>query len=44
MDQALAENLYILFNAGTHQESIKVAFRDYERLVRPEWYSFAAQG
>ncbi len=35
VDQRLAENKWILFNAGTHQEGIKMAFQDYERLVRP---------
>src|SRR3989338_10724504 len=35
VDQRLAENDWILFNAGTHRESIKMSFRDYERLVKP---------
>ncbi len=35
VDQRLSENDWILFNAGTHRESIRMTFRDYERLVRP---------
>jgi Ala-tRNA(Pro) deacylase len=34
-DQSLAEDRQIVFNAGTHTETIKMKFNDYERLVHP---------
>jgi Ala-tRNA(Pro) deacylase len=37
----LSENKEIEFNAGTHTETIRMAFADYERLVRPEMVHFA---
>ncbi len=37
---ALAENEEIAFNAGSHTEVIKMAFRDFERLVHPKVMSF----
>jgi len=43
VDQTLAQNDNIVFNAGTHRESVKIAFRDYERLVDPELCSFAVK-
>ncbi len=36
VDSALAENSEIVFNAGTHKESIKMAYKDYARLAKPE--------
>ncbi len=37
---ALAENEEIAFNAGSHTEIIKMAYRDFERLVQPKVLSF----
>jgi len=37
----LAEDEEIAFNAGTHTEVIKMAYRDFERLVRPRVVSFS---
>jgi Ala-tRNA(Pro) deacylase len=37
---ALAENEVIAFNAGTHTEIIKMAYDDFERLVKPKVLSF----
>lgn len=37
---ALAENEQIAFNAGSHTELIKLAYKDFERLVRPKVVSF----
>jgi Ala-tRNA(Pro) deacylase len=37
---ALAENEEIAFNAGSHTEVIKLAYRDFERLVNPKVVSF----
>ena len=34
-DGSLAEDEVIAFNAGTHEDSMKMTFRDYVRLVRP---------
>ena len=38
--EALTENDEIAFNAGSHTEVIRLAFRDFERLVRPKVMSF----
>lgn len=37
----LAEHGEIAFNAGSHTEVIKIAYRDFERLVRPRVMSFS---
>ena len=37
---SLAENDQIAFNAGSHTEVIKLAYEDFERLVRPKVVSF----
>jgi Ala-tRNA(Pro) deacylase len=37
---SLAENEQIAFNAGSHTEVIKLAYADFERLVRPNVVSF----
>ena len=37
---ALAGNADIAFNAGSHTEVIKLAYKDFERLVRPKVVSF----
>ncbi|HWH71276.1 MAG TPA: YbaK/EbsC family protein [Candidatus Sulfotelmatobacter sp.] len=38
--ESLMENDAIAFNAGSHTEVIKMAFRDFERLVQPKVLSF----
>ena len=35
VEQRLAEDLYITFNAGTHREALRLQFTDYRRLVEP---------
>jgi Ala-tRNA(Pro) deacylase len=35
VDKSLAADEQIAFNAGTHAELIQIAYRDFERLVRP---------
>ena len=35
VDQHLAEQDYIVFEAGTHTEAIKMSYRDYEKIVKP---------
>ena len=39
-DEKLAEDKEIAFNAGTHTELIKLAYRDFERLVKPRMGKF----
>jgi Ala-tRNA(Pro) deacylase len=38
----LAEDEEIAFNAGSHTELIKLAFKDFERLVKPKVIVFSA--
>jgi len=37
---SLTQNQEIAFNAGSHTEVIKLAYRDFERLVRPQVVNF----
>ena len=47
MDVYVAESLLddeeIAFNAGSHTELIKLAMRDYARLVKPKVLRFSAK-
>jgi Ala-tRNA(Pro) deacylase len=36
VDKHLAEQDYIVFEAGTHTDAIKMSYRDYEKIVRPK--------
>jgi len=36
VDQSLAEQDYIVFEAGTHRDAIKMSYRDYEKIVKPK--------
>jgi len=36
VDKNLAEQDYIVFEAGTHTDAIKMSYRDYEKIVKPE--------
>ena len=38
--ESLAENNDIAFNAGSHEEIIKLAYSDFEQLVQPKQMSF----
>ena len=38
--EGLTEDEEIAFNAGTHTELIRMAYRDFERLVKPEILKF----
>jgi Ala-tRNA(Pro) deacylase len=40
-DTALTRNGEIEFNAGSHDETIRMAFDDYKRLVNPQMVRFA---
>ena len=35
-DKHLAEQDYIVFEAGTHTDAIKISFCDYEKIVKPK--------
>lgn len=36
VDKDLAAQTYIVFEAGTHTDAIKMSYRDYENIVKPE--------
>ena len=36
VEKSLAEQDYIVFEAGTHTDAIKLSYRDYERIVKPQ--------
>ena len=36
VDNSLAEEDYIVFEAGTHTEAIRLSYRDYEKIVKPQ--------
>jgi len=40
-DRSLSQGRDIAFNAGSHRELVRMAYRDYERLVRPRVEEFA---
>jgi len=35
VDKRLAQEDYIVFEAGSHTDAIKVSYRDYEKIVKP---------
>jgi Ala-tRNA(Pro) deacylase len=35
VDKSLAEDAEIVFNAGTHIDTIRIRYADFTRLVRP---------
>jgi Ala-tRNA(Pro) deacylase len=41
VDQVLAEDEEIAFNAGTHTELMRMSWLDYEELVKPTLGTFA---
>jgi Ala-tRNA(Pro) deacylase len=41
VDKSLAEEDYIVFEAGTHTEAIKLSYRDYEKIVKPQMEDLA---
>jgi Ala-tRNA(Pro) deacylase len=36
VDRNLTEQDYIVFEAGTHTDAIKMSYRDYEKIVKPK--------
>jgi Ala-tRNA(Pro) deacylase len=41
VDQSLAADQAIVFNAGTHHDAIRMRYDDFVRLVKPKICSFA---
>ena len=41
---SLADDEEIAFNAGSHRELIKLAYKDFERLVQPKVGKFSSKG
>ena len=41
VDRSLTEDQSIVFQAGTHTDTIRLAYKDYERLVKPVVAEFA---
>lgn len=41
--ESLAENKDITFNAGSHAELIRLAYKDFERLVKPKVVKFSSK-
>ena len=39
-EESLTRDEDILFNAGTHQDTIRIKYADYARLVHPQVFSF----
>lgn len=44
MDEALAADEEIVFNAGTHQDAIRMRYADFARLVKPQACFFTEKG
>ena len=42
VDRALSEDVEIVFQAGTHRETMQISYQDYARLARPTVADFAA--
>lgn len=42
VDRSMTEDPKIVFNAGTHRETMTVAYKDFERLVSPRTVEFSA--
>jgi Ala-tRNA(Pro) deacylase len=41
VDAALTQDKEIIFNAGTHQDTIRMRYADFERLALPKIFTFA---
>jgi Ala-tRNA(Pro) deacylase len=44
VDQSLAQDEEIVFNACTHVDAIRMKYKDFERLANPQLASFASSG
>ena len=43
VDQSLAQQDYIVFEAGTHTDAIKLSYYDYERIAKPQVEDFGSK-
>jgi Ala-tRNA(Pro) deacylase len=43
VDENLAKDLEITFNAGSHNELVRLSYKDFERLVKPKVLKFAVR-
>lgn len=43
VSESLAEDTEIAFNAGSHRELVKMAYKDFERLVKPKLLAFSVK-
>jgi Uncharacterized conserved protein len=43
VDESLTKDLEITFNAGSHNELIRLPYEDFERLVKPKVLKFAVR-
>jgi Ala-tRNA(Pro) deacylase len=41
MDESLAEDKEVIFNAGTHHDAVRVSYEDFVHLAKPKICSFA---
>ncbi|OFV95211.1 MAG: deacylase [Acidobacteria bacterium RIFCSPLOWO2_12_FULL_54_10] len=41
VDDTLTKDPEIVFNAGTHQDTIRIKYSDFARLVQPQIFSFS---
>ena len=41
VDKDLTQDEFIVFNAGTHRDTIKMKYKDFEKLVKPKIAQFA---
>jgi len=44
VDESLAADEMIVFNAGTHRDAIRMRYEDFARLAKPTVWSFAQRG
>jgi Ala-tRNA(Pro) deacylase len=43
VDKKLTDEDYIVFEAGTHTDAIRLAYRDYEQAAKPRIEEFAVK-
>jgi Ala-tRNA(Pro) deacylase len=43
VDQSLSQDSEIAFNAGSHRELLRMAYSDYQNLVRPQVLNVVAE-
>ena len=41
VDKSLSQEEYIVFEAGTHTDAIRLSYRDYEKIAKPRVEDFA---